>query len=469
VARLLAKLVGLAIILVLMSDAGWCQKSASPAPSEKLPTKVISKKPLATAEDQRREIIFNLLEEAHAAAEELPTERQIAILKVICGTGFDSLHGWQPGGMAGNSKVRHGQFATVSNPELSNRLKQWSEELYSAADGLESGSYARLDAQAVAVRAMVPADDKRALEMLDGLDASDVKGAQEQRNYLAVWVFSEMMQRGGDSVVQDLRARAQTLGESGQYPYVAMAAVTSRVRNKELIRSIFNDALSSYQRSTDKLNSMFGMLSLLGDEQMRHNLEPWQVHEASVQIADRLKAEIEREQRAFEEGKPTRPGMTLIADRLCARLKEINPDLAATIPKMPPHTVIPARQTIGDDVPVTVLSPALKKLKSDFEKTSTRLMEMSEDEVHGGAELRQVIDRGVELGTELLHASTQDAEDHMSALNKAMPPVTDFVQVGARTNPAMTLAAVRKVQDSELRARMLLTIAVGLPDPKGEY
>lgn len=465
VARLSAKLIGLALALALLSEAGWSQKSVPLAPSKKLPTKTTPKKPTLTAEDQRREIIFSLLEEAHAAAKELPTEQRVPILKEICGLGFAYTARF-PNGLTptrGTISVRLWPL----DRERRKWLRSLAEELYRAADELPQGSNAKLDAQVAAARAMVPVDDKRALEILDKLEAADPQRAEQQRNYLATDVFAGMLQRHGESVIPDLRARAQTMGENGQYPYGAMAAVLSQVQNRELVQAIFEDALASYQHASDRLVSMFEMLSMVRDEHIRQKLEPSQVREAAQEIANQLKREIDREQRAFDEGKPGRPGLLVLVEGIRGGLKEVDPDVAASIPSVPAANAAPARQLVGDGAPAPpVTNPDMKKLRPAFEKTSTRLIEMSESEIHGGTELRQVIEKGVDQGTELLHASIQDANDHTAALDYAIGPVADFVQLGARLNAAMTLECVRKIQDSEIRARMLLAITGALPDPR---
>jgi hypothetical protein len=44
-------------------------------------------------------------------------------------------------------------------------------------------------------------------------------------------------------------------------------------------------------------------------------------------------------------------------------------------------------------------------------------------------------------------------------MRAAIGPLIDTVQVGTRVNPAATLAAIRRVQDSELKARLLVLVA----------
>lgn len=464
-ARVSAKLISWAIALALLSVAGLCQSSAPIPSSKKLPKKDATQKTAASSQDQRREIIFKILDEAHSAARELPTEQRVPILKEICGLGF-AYSARFPDGL----KPTEGTISVRSwplGPERSKWLRSLAEELYQVSDELPQSSNAKLDAQVAATRAMVPVDDKRALEMLDKLEGADAQHTEQQRNYLASDVFTGILQQRGQSVIPDLRARAQTMGENGQYPYEAMAQVLTQVRNRELAQAIFEDALASYQHGSDPLMSMFEMLSMLRNDQVRQKLEPSQVREAAQGITTQLKKEIARERRALQDGKPGTPGLSVLAEGIRDGLKEVDPDLAASIPSVPAANVEPARQSVGDGAPAPpVTNPEVKKLRSNFENTSTRLMEMSENEIHGGIELRQVIEKGIDQGTELLHASVQDANDHVAALDYAVGPVADFVQLGARINAAITLECVRKIQDSEIRARMLLAMTETLPDPR---
>jgi hypothetical protein len=419
-------------------------------------------------EQQRRQIIFNILDEAHSSAAELPVEQRLPILKEICWTAFGSTDRLMARAIMSNPGRRTPELQTLDQ-QTTERLANWSEELYRLADDLPQGSYAKLDAQSAAVRSMVPVDDRRALEMLDGLESSDTQASRQAINNLAIFVFTEALARRGDAAVPELRARAQSLGENGQYPYDAMAAVLGRIARKDAAQKIFGDALSAFQHSDENLNSMLGMLSITRVGRKRRVLESWQSHEGALAIADRLKAEIAKEQKAYEDGKQMRPGLSIIVNSMETVLKEIDPVLAATIPALPPYRPV-AEQTIvsSQSPPKDTPSPELKKQQEEFGKTSIRLMELSESETHSGPELQQVIDKGVGEAVTLLNTATQDAKDHVSALEAEMPRVTDFIQVGARTNPAMTLAAVRRVQDSEIRARMLVTITVGLPSPNYE-
>lgn len=451
-------------LIIVASVFSIAQKPASTSATAKKQQPAAKPKQALSLRDQR-EIVFNILEEVHEAAEELPTAQKLPILRELCGNAsyqanvMERADWLRPKGLEGESAA-----ATDLEPQSAKRLMNWAEELYAAADELPQGSYAKLSTQSTAIRAMVPVDANRALQMMDALEASDVKGAEREQNHLAVFVFSELLRLQGEKIVPELRLRTQSMGSKGQYPYSAMAVVSMGLSNREQVRAIFNDALTSFENSDDNLNSMTGMLTLARNEKIRASLEPWQVHEAAVAIANRLKAEIDTERRAYQQGQAMRPGLSIIARGVQEGLKDVDPEQAASIPELPPYTPVGAKQTVGDGAPPPAPeSPEVKKLRSDFGKTSIRLMIMSESEIHSGAELRQVIEKGLDHGVELLRASVVDAKDHVAALETAMPPLTDFVQVASRTNPSMALAAVRKVQDSEIRARMLITIAVGLP------
>jgi hypothetical protein len=454
------------LALVVNSDLSAQKAATNPVATQEIaasgPDETIRK---PTSQEQRRKIVFDILEEAHTAAAELSTEQRLPILKEICWTAFASTDRLMARVPTANTRTRSRALQTLDR-ETTERLANWAEELYQLANDLPQGSYAKLDAQSAAVRSMVPVDDNRALEMLDGLESSDTQAGRQAVNNLAIFVFTEALSRRGDAAVPELRTRAQSLGESGQYPYDAMAAVMGRIGNKKAAQAIFLDALTAFQHADENLNSMLGMLSITRAGRKRRVLEPWQAHEGAVAITDRLKAEIAIEQKAYEHGKQMRPGLSIIVKSMETGLREIDPVLAATLPSLPPYKPVVAQATVSRTAtPKEAPSPELQKQQEEFGKTSIRLMELSESEVHGGPELQQVIDKGVDQAATLLHTATENAKDHASALVEAMPRVTDFIQVGARTNPAMTLAAVRKVQDSEIRARMLVTITVGLPDP----
>jgi hypothetical protein len=73
--------------------------------------------------------------------------------------------------------------------------------------------------------------------------------------------------------------------------------------------------------------------------------------------------------------------------------------------------------------------------------------------------LQQVIDKGVDQGATVV-SRTMETEDKGSTLaQQRMSGLLDFVQVGTRVNAAMTLAAVRRVTDPLLKARLLLNMA----------
>src|SRR4029079_12426913 len=103
----------------------------------------------------------------------------------------------------------------------------------------------------------------------------------------------------------------------------------------------------------------------------------------------------------------------------------------------------------------------LKTLHDAFEKNRTQVMIMNEDEVHDGPEMRETIDRAISLGADYVMRTVRayEPQDHRYAMQITISPLMDTIQVGTRVNPAATLTAIRRVQDSELRARLLIGVA----------
>jgi hypothetical protein len=88
-------------------------------------------------------------------------------------------------------------------------------------------------------------------------------------------------------------------------------------------------------------------------------------------------------------------------------------------------------------------------------------MTMNEDEIHEGQEMRDTIDRAISQGAEYVVRTVRayEPKDHTYAMESTIGPLIDTVQVGTRVNPAATLAAIRGIQDSEIKTRLLTIVA----------
>jgi hypothetical protein len=163
------------------------------------------------------------------------------------------------------------------------------------------------------------------------------------------------------------------------------------------------------------------------------------------------------------QGAATAPGAPILVSSIRASLKQYAPEIAATIPD--PPAFVPSStpaQTVAPKLPkAPVPDESLQELHNSFEKNRTAVMAMNEDEVHEGQEMRDTIDRAISQGAEYVQRTVRayDPKDHTYALDTTIGPLIDTVQVGTRVNPAATLTAIRGIQDSEIKARLLTIVA----------
>lgn len=447
----------LGTLVLVFSTQFLGQANPGPTAPRKSQSAANKKTPKDDLKARRIDVIFGLFEEAYGVAQELPSAQRLEILKSICQSAPFVVDQVPAAFAALRPNGAPLKPPTQLDAKYQERLGQWSEELYRSADELTGN--AKVSTQVAAVRAMVKVDDKRALEMLDGIDPPDY-GQQDQRSILAMFVFSDVLNRRGPNIVPELRRRALQLGDNDAFPYSAINAVMNQLQgHPAMVRQLFSDSLTYYRRSTDPYNPTFGILAMLRSRKVTVQLEPWQVHDAAEAIATRLRSVVEEEKRAAEDGKPRRPGVSIIVSSARESLKSTDPDLAATIPDPPPNSSRPTLTTSQPtEFPASPPDDGQKKLRAEFEKTSTALMSLSEDEVTSGRELQQTIDRGVDQGAEVARSMTDQGQGS-DWERQTESHLRDFIQVGSRLNPAMTLAAVRRIQDAELKARLLLTIA----------
>jgi hypothetical protein len=108
-----------------------------------------------------------------------------------------------------------------------------------------------------------------------------------------------------------------------------------------------------------------------------------------------------------------------------------------------------------------VADDSLESLKKAFEASRTTMMKMGKNEIHEGTEMQQTIDRTMALGAEWVERTVQGyaPEDHAYAMVVCTPELAGVARLGAHMNPAATLAAVREIQDDELKTKLLLSVA----------
>jgi hypothetical protein len=343
------------------------------------------------------------------------------------------------------------------------RVKDWAEELYTLGNEFPVGSRERGIALLASTRAMAEIDVDRALEMFSNSKAEG-DPLFETRAGIEYQIFDALYRAKGPGALPDLRRKAIEFGDQGSYPYEAVSNLLQQVKgHPEVVRQFFSDAVTSYRRSTISIQRSFGFIGMLGSEQIRDQLEAWQVQDAAAELAAQAKRYVQSQRDLQSQGAATAPGAPILVSSIRASLKQYAPEIAATIPD--PPAFVPSStpaQTVAPKLPkAPVPDESLQELHNSFEKNRTAVMAMNEDEVHEGQEMRDTIDRAISQGAEYVQRTVRayDPKDHTYALDTTIGPLIDTVQVGTRVNPAATLTAIRGIQDSEIKARLLTIVA----------
>lgn len=130
--------------------------------------------------------------------------------------------------------------------------RPWAEEQFRLAEQI--WGYNRLAAQKNAATAMSWIDPQRALQMLEQCDAPAASdfGVQDIREVAARRVFKRYWEVKGMSGLGKLQRAADHLGETGEYPYSAMAPVIEEVNRKNPAKgqALISDALGFYRRGS---------------------------------------------------------------------------------------------------------------------------------------------------------------------------------------------------------------------------
>jgi hypothetical protein len=342
-------------------------------------------------------------------------------------------------------------------------LKDWAEELYLLGNEFPAGATERKTAQISATRAMIEIDLDRAMEMFDGFQP-DSDQLFDSRSGIEFQLFDALYRKNGVKAIPDIRKMTIELGDQGSYPFGSVANLLQQVNgHPEIVRQLFSDAITYYRRGSYPLQQAFPILGMLGSKSVRSQLELWQVQDAAQELATQAKRYVQSQRDLQSLGATTAPGGPMMVKSIRTALKQYAPEIASTIPDAPafvPSTRYPA--SLAQKAPqAPVPDESLKTLRESFEANRTAVMTMNEDEVHDGPEMRQTIDRAVSQGAEVVLRTVQgyDAKDHNYAVNVTIGPLVDTVQVGTRVNPAATLAAIRRIQDSELKTRLLIVVA----------
>jgi len=145
------------------------------------------------------------------------------------------------------------RIVAVARPG-SQTLEPWIHELF--ALGSQLGETDRDGPEAAGAKAMSRIAPAKALKMLDGIQEPHLEPEQPYRDAraeVAGAVFTAAYARLGAGILPELRARAQRMGNTCQYPYLAWAQMFRLLQNspagRAFLRPAFDDAVSAYLQS----------------------------------------------------------------------------------------------------------------------------------------------------------------------------------------------------------------------------
>lgn len=127
----------------------------------------------------------------------------------------------------------------------------WAEQLFQLSFQLPM-SWNRVAHEKNALQALAEVDPIRAFELFGTLDDPVPTPAgtlpEDVRAYAARTVFYKYWKLRGTKSLGDIRAQAEHLGETGQYPYAAIALIIRDVEREDKLeaQSLYDDALTFY-------------------------------------------------------------------------------------------------------------------------------------------------------------------------------------------------------------------------------
>lgn len=147
-----------------------------------------------------------------------------------------------------------GKLVRVASDYKSPRVGEWAEELFQTANQLSGEPRRR--AQADAIESMTRLDQARAAAMLTQMDPDPPRdpvhpGAQ-LRAQAAQRLIEVVWGRFKEAGVPVIRQLANTLAQSGGYPFAAVGQVIQQLgtKNADLNQELFHDAFAAYQQQS---------------------------------------------------------------------------------------------------------------------------------------------------------------------------------------------------------------------------
>lgn len=356
-----------AVLLAGISVAAQ-QPSATKKPSPQAKTSAKA----AAPEPSLRETI---LERAHLAMASLPPEERSTALAGLTGVAAD-----------------------YKSPHL----REWAEELFQSANSLSGEAKRRT--QAAAVNAMTQLDPARAAAMLSQMEPDEIGDADNHptpayRAMAAQRLIEVVSFRFKEASVPVIRQIANSLGQSGGYPYAAIGDVLGRMgkANPETSESLYRDALAAYRQDS----------SPDADQDFARFLMPLTTVVARPSLKEGYDLLVRNILEHGDSGAPVQfsSGATMTRGEYQLRqllpvLRSVDPELAAELPRDHPNL---ARASTGTPVPASQVHMRNVEAANDRQAAALGHIGDSSD-----------AERGAEL---LLHS------DDPKMLAQAMPDV----------------------------------------------
>ncbi|MDT8069033.1 MAG: hypothetical protein ROO76_12790 [Terriglobia bacterium] len=442
------------------------------APTQKKSPAATKTTKSADTGDLNRDTTFSLLREAYNISRDLTSEQRIPLLVQICQISASMNSKTAEPRLVVRAAGGHMQTRTERTVprdltrKQRDKLRDWSEELFQLGDEFPSGSQLRLQAETAAARAMISVNPKRAVELLDAIDTTPDRGGWDPRLSVVSALFNELYAREGAAAIPDIRREALSLGDRGVYPYYAVLNLLNQVHdNRDVVRQFFADSVDYLRRGPASRQEIFGMVSLLSSDQIRKQVEDWQTQDAATQLVSQVKEYMHAQSESQGDESVGVRGLLMVVKN---SLKRFAPDAVASLPDPAnlgfngsPYFMSVNANTRRKIPEPSVPDESMQQLKAAFEASRTAMMKLNENDIHEGPQMQQTIGRTVELGAELAQQTIQSyaPEDHAYAMLVSSSELSGVARLGAHINPAATLAAIRGVQDDELKTRLLLAVA----------
>ncbi|MGH9510034.1 MAG: hypothetical protein ACRD2M_08865, partial [Terriglobales bacterium] len=308
--------------------------------------------------------------------------------------------------------------------------KLWAEEVFQLTFEL-TPSWNRVATQKNALMALAAVDAERAFTLFSSIDLpvpkSDGSMPEDVRAHAAGTVFQKLWLRKGQSCLPEVRRAAQHLGETGQYPYLAMVPILKDVSTKDSAetQSLFSEAVSFYRRGSRVESADREFVEFLNSV---WDLVPRPLMGEAVRVAvERLLQERSAEDKRYFSRVGTESGGAVFRKpsdellfKLLPRLREVDPDWSRRIAEERP-----------------ALGAAL----------------------NGGVRYTEgVVVQGVKEATEAEISAMQSEGMETSRLVR--------IEEIAATNPEEALRLALTLTDPALRSVALATVGMGLSERK---